>query len=135
MSAANLTSVTSVVRLDSRASVERVLAARAYLRVFMPRLEVAPPGGDGETVRALQAKVDRLADECGCGLGAAVALAALGAWIVYAVATAPAFGVWGTVWRGLVVTFVGATAGKLVGIGRARAELRGVLLRLREGMR
>jgi hypothetical protein len=124
-----------VVRLDSRASVERVLAARAYLRLFMPRLEVAPPGGDGESVRALQTRVDRLADECGCGLGAAVALAALGAWIVYAVTVAPAFGVWGTTWRGVVVTFVGATAGKLVGIGRARAELRGVLLQLRDAMR
>ena len=127
-------SANGVVRLDSRASVERVLAARAYLRVFMPRLEVAPPGMDPESAHALQARVDRLADECGCGVGAAVALGALAAWLVYVATSSPAFGVWGTVWRSVVVLFAGATAGKLAGIARARAELRGVLVRLREGL-
>lgn len=127
-------SANGVVRLDSRAAIDRVLESRAYLRVFMPRLEVAPPSLDEESAHALQARVDRLVDECGCGVGSAVALAALAAWLAYVAMLAPAFGVWGTVWRGAVVMFAGATAGKLVGIARARAELRGVLLRVREGL-
>ena len=121
------------VRLDSAASVERVLQARTHWRVFMPRFQISLPERSDDSAR-LQKRVDTLADACGCDLGAAMALIAAGSWLAYSVIIGPSYGLWGTTWRAAAVMFAGATIGKLVGIGRARIELRRVLLEIRELM-
>jgi hypothetical protein len=121
------------VRLDSRDAIDRALAERVYLRVFPPRLIVASSMSEDVT-RSWQTRIDRLLDECGCGLGAAVALAAMGAYLASVFSSAASATVGGIILKSLGALFLGATVGKLVGVGRARLELRRVLLRLRESL-
>ena len=122
------------VRLDSREAVDRVLAERVHLRVFPPRLSVASNALSEEGTRAWQARIDRLLEECGCGIGAAVALAAMGTYLVWVLTSGAPASIGATILRSLGVLFLGATAGKLVGIGWARFKLRRALLRLRESL-
>jgi hypothetical protein len=119
------------VRLDSRDAVDRALAERVYLRVFPPRLIVASQLSE-DVMHSWQTRIDRLVDECGCGIGAAVALAAMGAYLASEISSGASTTIGGIILRSLGALFLGATVGKLVGIGRARLELRRVLLHLRE---
>lgn len=120
------------IRLDSREAVDRVLMRRVYLRVFPPQLTLETPGLDDGEQRELQSRLDRLGDACGCDSGTAMALLALGAYIVYLVAREAPITLGGTILGSVLVMFLGATAGKLAGIGRARIEMRRVLIGLRE---
>jgi hypothetical protein len=117
--------------VDSREALERATSARTLLRVFLPRIEIVTPSLSAEATRELQERVDKLVDACGCGEGSAGALMSLGAYVSFAATIGPSHGVLGFVWRALAVMFVGATAGKLYGLARARIELRGTLLELR----
>jgi hypothetical protein len=121
-------------RLDSREAIDRALAGRAHLRMFPPRFEVVgallPAGSASER----QTRLDKLTDACGCGEGSAVALLALGAYLIYALTLGPSVGLWGQTWRSLVAMFVGATLGKAIGLARARLLLYRELMSLRSGM-
>lgn len=121
------------VRLDSPDAIDRALAERVYLRVFPPRLIVASSLSEDAT-RSWQTRIDRLLDECGCGIGAAVALIAMGAYLASMISSGASTSIGGIILRSLGALFLGATVGKVVGIGRARLELRRVLLRLRESL-
>lgn len=123
-----------IVRLDSRAAVERALSGRAYARVFPPRFEIASPALDADATREMQSRVERLVDACGCGEGSAVALLSLASFLTYALVLGPSVGVWGLIWRSLLVMFIGATVGKVFGVGRARVALYHTLVTLRDSL-
>jgi hypothetical protein len=84
--------------------------------------------------RSWQTRIDRLVDECGCGIGAALALAAMGGYLAAVITTGTWTSIGGLVVRSFGALFLGATIGKLLGIGRARVKLRRALLELREGL-
>jgi hypothetical protein len=126
---------TPPIRLDGSEAVDRALAERVYLRIFPPRLMVASSVLTEEATRSWQARIDRLLDECGCGLGAAVALAALGAYLASVFTNDVPAATGGIILRSLGALFLGATAGKLAGIGWARFTLRQALVSLRQDLR
>ena len=117
--------------IDGREALEHALATRIHLRFFLPRIEIVGARLSEDALRETRDRVHRLADACGCGEGAFAVLAALGVYSLYALTLGPELGVWGHVWRTVMLTLAAATIGKLVGLARARFQLHRELCDLR----
>ena len=76
-----------------------------------------------EKAVAVKQRLDDLRRDCGCGVGSIVMLGATGAWIVHACSSPSTGRSWGNaVLSALLVLFVSASVGKLMGLGLARSR-------------
>jgi hypothetical protein len=115
------------LRVDSRETLARAMSPRTLARVFLPRIQITGARLHPDSIRAVQQRIDKLADACGCGEGAAAALIAPAGYFTYLATLGAWPGAFGFSWRALVAMFAGATLGKAYGLARARLELRRVL--------
>jgi hypothetical protein len=110
-------------------------ALRRNRRVVLagPRTELALGTLPSDDARAIEARLNAHASNCGCNTGSIVASLALLAYAAYLVIAQGGPSQWrlSDAWWGFAVLVVAAAAGKGLGVIHARASLLGELRRLR----
>jgi hypothetical protein len=77
-------------------------------------------------------RLERLRNDCGCAVGSIITLIITGSWIIHSILNPAAGQTWQRmIWVGVIVLFVSATVGKLLGLALARMRFQFAVRNLR----
>jgi hypothetical protein len=124
--AARLSIVTDFSALEKLATLRGM-----FLGATSVQLELCGMGKEEQ--RPWQAKINRQLAACGCKEGGISVVISLAVYCAYLFLSPikPDLSGWGTLGFGFGIALIAGAAGKLIGLLRARAILRGTILRLR----